>query len=65
MPNQPAAGQVSPNVRMPRPLWENAGAVASAQGTDRGTVIKQFLRWYTGEPGAELPSPATREAEAE
>jgi hypothetical protein len=61
MPNQPAEGQVSPKVRMPRELWENAGAVTSAQGTDRATVIKAFLRWYTGEPKAELPAPAVRE----
>lgn len=60
MPNQPAEGQVTPNLRMPRELWDNAGQVATAQGTNRGTVIKQFLRWYTGEPGIELPEPATR-----
>jgi hypothetical protein len=60
MPNQPAEGQVSPKVRMPQELWENAGQVAAAQGTDRGTVIKAFLRWYIGELNAQLPEPATR-----
>jgi hypothetical protein len=60
MPNQPAEGQVTPNLRMPKALWENAGEVAQAQGTNRGAVIKQFLRWYTGEPDAQLPEPATR-----
>ena len=34
--------------------------VAAAQGTDRGTVIKAFLRWYIGELNAQLPEPATR-----
>ncbi|HET6291035.1 MAG TPA: hypothetical protein VFG15_30360 [Amycolatopsis sp.] len=60
MPNQPAPGQVSPKVRMPRELWEAAGRVAAAQGTDRGAVVRDFLRWYTGESGVMLPVRAER-----
>lgn len=45
---------------MPKELWESAGQIAAAQGTDRGTVIKAFLRWYIGELNAQLPTPASR-----
>lgn len=62
MPNKPAAGQINANVRMPRHLWDNAGQVAAAQGTDRGTEVRNFLRWWTGEPDAKLPTPAVRAA---
>lgn len=57
MPNAPAPGQVSRPIRMPAYLWQLAGEVTTANGTDRGTVIREFLRWYVGEEGAELPTP--------
>lgn len=41
------------------------GALETATGTqesDRGTVIKQFIRWYLRRPGAKLPArPLTSE----
>lgn len=53
MPNKPATQHRS--VRVDDELWTKADQVATAAGTDRGTVIKAFLRWYVREPGATLP----------
>lgn len=58
MPNQPAT--FNKTIRIEASLWNRAGEIAKAQGGSRATVINAFLRWYTGEPGAELPEPAQR-----
>ena len=60
MPNQRDPSKFGARVWVPRELWDNAGQITAAQGTDRSEAITQFLRWLTGEPGAELPEPATR-----
>jgi len=36
-------------------LWERFGAAAAAAGSDRSTVVRELIRWYLREPGAELP----------
>lgn len=36
-------------------LWEQAGLFAAAYGTDRSTIIRALLLWWTCHPGAELP----------
>lgn len=41
---------------MPDELWQRLGEVAQAAGTDRATVIRDFIRWYVREPGAKLPT---------
>lgn len=44
--------------RAPADLWERFGtAVANSPDpeADMSKVLRQFLRWYTGEPGAQQP----------
>jgi len=53
MPNQPATQHRS--VRISDEDWADLDAAAKSAATDRGTLIKQFIRWYLGRPGAELP----------
>lgn len=39
-------------------LWENFGAAVQRSPdpeADMSKVLRQFLRWYTDEPGAKLP----------
>ncbi len=60
MPNQRDPGKFGARVWVPRELWETAGEVARGNGSDRSDVIVRFLRWYIGEPRAELPTPAER-----
>lgn len=38
-------------VRMSHDLWERFGEVAD----NRSTVVRDFVRWYTREPGAKMP----------
>lgn len=40
---------------MPIELWNRLGEVASAAGTDRTAIIREFVRWFVREPGAKLP----------
>lgn len=35
--------------------WKLLAAAATATGSDRATVIRQFALWFTGEPGSKLP----------
>jgi len=60
MANQRDADKFPGRVWAPRGLWQKAGEVATAQGTDRTAEIIRFLRWYVGEKDAELPTPASR-----
>lgn len=39
-------------VRVDKELWEAFGKVADP---DRSTVLRDFIRWYTGEVGAKMP----------
>ena len=43
------------NIRIDRTLWTEAGAAANQRGTDRSAVIRAFLEWYVGRPGARIP----------
>jgi Arc/MetJ family transcription regulator len=58
----PGKGTTRRTIRVDADLWTRAGEQAVEGGTDRATVIKEFLRWYVGEPDAELPG---REGRAE
>lgn len=42
-------------IRIPTDLWDSLGATAKKAGTDRSTLLRSFLAWYIGRPGAELP----------
>jgi hypothetical protein len=49
----PREGSTNRAFRLPDVgLWERFGDVADP---DRSEVLREFIRWYTGEPGAELP----------
>lgn len=60
MPNKRADGLVMARFWLPEDLWATAGAVINASGSDRSKELINYLRWRTGEPGVELPEPATR-----
>jgi predicted GIY-YIG superfamily endonuclease len=36
-------------------LWAEFGEAVARAGSDRSAVLRQLVRWYVGEPGAELP----------
>ena len=50
-----AKGTSIQNIRVDRELWADAKAAAEEQGTDRSAVVRAFLEWYVGRPGARLP----------
>lgn len=63
VPNQPRTQHRS--VRISDQDWGDLDAAAKSAGTDRGTLIKQFIRWYLLRPGAELPQrPAPRRSDS-
>jgi hypothetical protein len=53
VPNVP--GTQHRSVRVPDEDWADLEKATKSLGSDRGTVIKQFIRWYLRRPGAELP----------
>lgn len=42
-------------LRAEKEEWGPFGSNAKRAGSDRTTVLRQFMRWYNREPGAELP----------
>jgi hypothetical protein len=48
-------------IRMEQGLWDDLGPAALANGHDRSSLIKQFVRWYLSVPGAQLPQRPARE----
>lgn len=53
--SMPGKGTANRTIRVDADLWNRAGEEASKAGTDRATVIKEFLRWYVADPDAKLP----------
>jgi len=53
VPNQP--GTQHRSVRISDEDWADLDDAAKSAGTDRGTLIKQFIRWYLRRPEAKLP----------
>lgn len=43
------------SVRVSDEDWADLETVTHTVASDRGTVIKQFIRWYLRRPGAKLP----------
>jgi hypothetical protein len=37
-------------------LWERFGAATEERGLDRSAVLREFIRWYVGEPGVAPPA---------
>lgn len=53
VPNKP--GNKHRSVRVSNEDWADLETATGAFNSDRGTVIKQFIRWYLRRPGATLP----------
>jgi hypothetical protein len=63
MPNQPREGRTNRSVRVDDDDWNEFGTAAAATGTDRGWLIRQFIKWYLGK--GDLPQrPGRRKAGA-
>jgi hypothetical protein len=43
------------SVRIEDDLWKPLEVAAAANGHDRSSLIRQFVRWYLAVPGARLP----------
>ena len=57
VPNKPVTQHRS--VRISDEDWADLETATGSSGSDRGTVIKQFIRWYLRRPGAKLPERPT------
>jgi predicted DNA-binding protein len=42
-------GTARQSVRVPEPLWERFGELTQAEGKDRSTVVREFIRAYIEE----------------
>lgn len=42
--------------------WYDFDDAAKAMGTERATLIREFITWYLREPGARLPKRPERSA---
>lgn len=42
-------------MRCPDKLWNDFGAAATEDGTDRSALLKRFMRAYLAGPGARMP----------
>lgn len=51
----PGKGTPMKSFRLSDVLWERFGQSAKAAGMTRPAVLKAFILWYLGYPGAELP----------
>lgn len=51
----PTRGTQHRSVRVSDDDWDDMDEAAKSVGTDRGSLIKQFIRWYLRRPGARLP----------
>lgn len=40
---------------IPEDLWNEFEQAAKTSRTDRSTLIHEFIAWYLGHPGADLP----------
>jgi hypothetical protein len=54
VPNKP--GTQHRSVRISDEDWADLDTATTSAGADRGTIIKQFIRWYLRRPGAKLPA---------
>lgn len=51
----PGKGSPKRTLRVEATLWEEFGESAAAVDADRAGLLRDFIRWHTGRPGAELP----------
>lgn len=48
-------GTTRHTIRMDDELWKRLGEAAERAGTDRSTLLREFARWWLGDPAAKLP----------
>lgn len=48
----PGRGTTKSGIRVPDALWQRFGELAEP---DRSAVLREFIRWYVREPGAQMP----------
>jgi hypothetical protein len=48
--------------RLAEAMWVKFGEAATRAGADRGSILREFIRWYVGEPGAKVPRRPDQEA---
>ncbi|MEF9881579.1 hypothetical protein [Streptomyces sp. P9-A4] len=36
-------------------LWNDFDRAVQASGSDRSAVLRRYMEWFTGRPGAKLP----------
>jgi len=59
----PGRGTPHAAIRVPPDVWDRFGEAAAAAGTDRSTILREFIRWYLRDDGAKPPNrprPASR-----
>lgn len=49
-------------VAVEKDVWDAFGEAADSVGTDRPTVLRQFIAWYIRKPGVPAPQRPTRDA---
>lgn len=51
-------------IRIPDEDWGDFAEAAKQEGSDRATLVREFIRWYLRRPGAKMPQrPAQGEAQ--
>jgi hypothetical protein len=40
---------------IPQDIWDEFGTATRKAGTDRSSVVHEFIRWWLGKADAELP----------
>jgi hypothetical protein len=58
----PGKGTPMRAFRLAEAMWAKFGEAAARAGTDRGSILREFIRWYVGEPGAKMPRRPDQEA---
>jgi hypothetical protein len=47
-------------IRVEPDLWDEFGQATESEPDGRSGILRDFMRWYLGKPGAELPERSTR-----
>lgn len=55
MTEKSGKGTARQTIRAEVPLWERFDEAATSVRSDRSAVLREFMRWYSGDPGAKLP----------
>jgi metal-responsive CopG/Arc/MetJ family transcriptional regulator len=51
----PGRGTTKSGIRVPEDLWRRFGEQATANGTDRSSLLREWIRWYLHDPDAKAP----------